>query len=451
MENAMDRILHRSVPAALVLGAALLLAPPAMAGRGDADSPVARVLRVDGTLRLQRSADGDLGTDELRAERRSPVREGDRLRSAAGSRTEIAFGSDRLRLDENSVLSVRRLSAGRIELRLEQGRLALLLEGDDDPLRWRIETAAAMHRPQGPGLFRIDAPESARWLDGAAATAWRSPMHLESADDSLLLQPGRRAEPDGRRGWQTRLPEADRFARWAMDDSRERWNDPDHDAPRTSLRPRAPVELPDDIDGVDTLDRHGRWEHASDWGWGLGAARESRLGALPPGPLASRRRRLALDRQRALGRGDLPPRPLGALGQPLGLAAGAGAAPCRAGRARLGGAAAACHRAAGSGHHRDPARSADLSRHPGPARPGPAGRAHRAGRARGPGHPGTGADHRSPGTAADAAADPAAGARTGPGGRTAPGPPHSREHDVARRPGGRRGTAPRPAPAMSMR
>ena len=32
MENAMDRILHRSVPAALVLGAALLLAPPAMAG-----------------------------------------------------------------------------------------------------------------------------------------------------------------------------------------------------------------------------------------------------------------------------------------------------------------------------------------------------------------------------------------------------------------------------------
>ena len=263
----MDRILHRSVPAALVLGAALLLAPPAMAGRGDADSPVARVLRVDGTLRLQRGADGDLGTDELRAERRSPVREGDRLRSAAGSRTEIAFGSDRLRLDENSVLSVRRLSAGRIELRLEQGRLALLLEGDDDPLRWRIETAAAMHRPQGPGLFRIDAPESARWLDGAAATAWRSPMHLESADDSLLLQPGRRAEPDGRRGWQTRLPEADRFARWAMDDSRERWNDPDYDAPRTSLRPRAPVELPDDIDGVDTLDRHGRWEHASDWGW----------------------------------------------------------------------------------------------------------------------------------------------------------------------------------------
>lgn len=263
----MDRILHRSVPAALVLGAALLLAPPAMAGRGDADSPVARVLRVDGTLRLQRGADGDLGTDELRAERRSPVREGDRLRSAAGSRTEIAFGSDRLRLDENSVLSVRRLSAGRIELRLEQGRLALLLEGDDDPLRWRIETAAAMHRPQGPGLFRIDAPESARWLDGAAATAWRSPMHLESADDSLLLQPGRRAEPDGRRGWQTRLPEADRFARWAMDDSRERWNDPDHDAPRTSLRPRAPVELPDDLDGADTLDRHGRWEHASDWGW----------------------------------------------------------------------------------------------------------------------------------------------------------------------------------------
>ena len=27
------------------------------------------------------------------------------------------------------------------------------------------------------------------------------------------------------------------------------------------------MELPDDIDGADTLDRHGRWEHASDWGW----------------------------------------------------------------------------------------------------------------------------------------------------------------------------------------
>ncbi|KDB52875.1 hypothetical protein X805_16090 [Sphaerotilus natans subsp. natans DSM 6575] len=240
MENAMDRILHRSVPAALALGAALLLAQPAAAWQG---------------------------TDELRIERRAPMREGERLRSAAGSRTEIAFGSDRLRLDENSVLSVRRLSAGRIELRLEQGSLALLLEGDDDPLRWRIETAAAMHRPQGPGLFRIDAPESGRWFDGASATAWRSPMHLESADDSLLLQPGRRAELEGRRGWQTGLPVADRFARWAMDDTRERWDGQDEDGRRSSLRPRAPVELPDDIDGVDTLDRHGRWEHASDWGW----------------------------------------------------------------------------------------------------------------------------------------------------------------------------------------
>ena len=446
----MDRILHRSVPAALVLGAALLLAPPAMAGRGDADSPVARVLRVDGTLRLQRSADGDLGTDELRAERRSPVREGDRLRSAAGSRTEIAFGSDRLRLDENSVLSVRRLSAGRIELRLEQGRLALLLEGDDDPLRWRIETAAAMHRPQGPGLFRIDAPESARWLDGAAATAWRSPMHLESADDSLLLQPGRRAEPDGRRGWQTRLPEADRFARWAMDDSRERWNDPDHDAPRTSLRPRPRW--------------NSRTTSTASTPWiAMAAGNMPRTGAG-----SGCRARVSAGRPTARAAGVAAPtagsgstarpgawRPSATAAGCAGTATGPGCRGRRCAmssrRARLGGAAAACHRAAGSGHHRDPARSADLSRHPGPARPGPAGRAHRAGRARGPGHPGTGADHRSPGTAADAAADPAAGARTGPGGRTAPGPPHSRTHAVARRPGGRRGTAPRPAPAMSMR
>lgn len=442
----MDRILHRSVPAALVLGAALLLAPPAMAGRGDADSPVARVLRVDGTLRLQRGADGDLGADELRAERRSPVREGDRLRSAAGSRTEIAFGSDRLRLDENSVLSVRRLSAGRIELRLEQGRLALLLEGDDDPLRWRIETAAAMHRPQGPGLFRIDAPESARWLDGAAATAWRSPMHLESADDSLLLQPGRRAELEGRRGWQTGLPVADRFARWAMDDTRERWDGQDEDGRRSSLRPRAPVELPDDIDGVDTLDRHGRWEHASDWGWVW----------VPRASLSWAPYRQGRWRRSADGWLWIDSAPWGVATFRHGRwvrwdSHWACAAPRRAGRAGLGGTAAARHRAAGTGHHRDPARSADLSRHAGPARPGPAGRAHRAGRARGPGHAGTGADHRSPGTAADAAADPAAGARTGPGGRTAPGPPHSRKHDVARRPGGRRGTAPRPAPAMSMR
>ncbi|MFM2343065.1 MAG: hypothetical protein RLZZ592_2718 [Pseudomonadota bacterium] len=256
----------RARSAALLLGVMLLLTQPqeAPAWTETTDAAPARVERVDGALRLQRADGGRQDFDGQRLERRAPLHEGDRLRSGADARADLAFGSDRLRLDENTVLTVRRLDERRIEIELEQGSIALLLGGREQALRWRIETAAAMHRPQGPGKFRIDAPVSSRWLDGAAATAWRSPMHLESASDSLLLQPGQRAEP-GRQGWQIGLPVADRFARWAMADGTESVDREPRNAARAIVS--GPVVLPDDLEGADQLERNGRWEHSPDWGW----------------------------------------------------------------------------------------------------------------------------------------------------------------------------------------
>lgn len=247
---------------ALLLGLTLLALPaaPVLARPGDGDEAVGRIVTLDGELRLRRADAGTIELDDRRSTQRAPVLEGDRLRSGPGSRIDIALGADRLRLDENSVVTVVRLDARHVDLWLERGRIAVLLRGDDDPARWRIRSSVGAHLPLGPGLFRVDAPEDERGRAGASATAWRSAMRIETDEDTLQLPPGRRAEPDGRGGWRLGLPQADRFARWAMSEGG------DSRGTGRALA-RAPVDLPPDLEGADQLDRNGRWEQSTEWGW----------------------------------------------------------------------------------------------------------------------------------------------------------------------------------------
>ena len=197
---------------ALLLGLTLLALPaaPVLARSGDGDEAVGRIVTLDGELRLRRADAGTIELDDRRSTQRAPVLEGDRLRSGPGSRIDIALGADRLRLDENSVVTVVRLDARHVDLWLERGRIAVLLRGDDDPARWRIRSSVGTHLPLGPGLFRVDAPEDERGRAGASATAWRSAMRIETDEDTLQLPPGRRAEPDGRGGWRLGLPQGAR-------------------------------------------------------------------------------------------------------------------------------------------------------------------------------------------------------------------------------------------------
>ena len=169
------------------------------------------------------------------------VREGDRLQTHGNSRLVVEIGPNRLKLDERSALVVRRLDRDGVELDLERGSVVLELRRSESAWRWQVDTAAGRHQPRGAGLFRIDAPDR-RGPDAGSATAWRSALHIENEDGTLLLPPGRRAERDRNGRWQLGFPQADAFAAWAMPPA-------DHDNP------------PDDW--TDRRPRH--WQAAPSW------------------------------------------------------------------------------------------------------------------------------------------------------------------------------------------
>jgi hypothetical protein len=247
----------------LALGVALSM-PAAHAD----DDPVgiARVTGTRGDVRLLRDGEA-IDSGDSRGLRARSVDAGDRLQTGWNARAEIAVGPDRLRLDEDTALLVRRLDTRRIAITLERGRVALLVRHDDNARLWQIDTAAGSHRPLGAGLFRIDAPPPRQAPAGASATAWRQALRIEVDAGTLTLPPGRRIELDRFGEWQTGLPASDEFARWAMTDARDDDGPALRVAPVAPAIPAAPVELPPDLVDADSLARHGRWELSAEWGW----------------------------------------------------------------------------------------------------------------------------------------------------------------------------------------
>lgn len=225
----------------------------------------ARVTRSQGDVRLYRAEGDTIDGDDSRGLRTQPVGAGDRLQTGWNARAEVAVGPDRLRLDEDTALTVRRLDARRIAITVERGRVALLVHRDDTARLWQIDTAAGTHVPLGAGLFRIDTPPPRQAPAGASATAWRSPLRLDADGGTLTLPPGRRVELDRFGQWQTSLPASDDFARWAMRDPRDDGGVAAPVAPPALSA--APVELPPDLVDADSLARHGRWELSAEWGW----------------------------------------------------------------------------------------------------------------------------------------------------------------------------------------
>lgn len=251
--------------ALLALGIATL----SPATRAD-DDPVgaARVSSTRGDVRLYRAKGETIDGSDGRWLRAQPVGAGDRLQTGWNARAEVAAGPDRLRLDEDTTLVVRRLDTRRIAITIERGRVALLIRHDETARLWQIDTAAGTHLPLGAGLFRIDTPPPHQAPTGANATAWRSPLRIDVDGGTLTLPPGRRVELDRFGQWQTGLPASDDFARWAMRDPRD---DGGVVAPVAPVAPpalsAAPVELPPDLVDADSLARHGRWELSAEWGW----------------------------------------------------------------------------------------------------------------------------------------------------------------------------------------
>jgi len=226
--------------AALMATTALLAASPTVqaespAWHQDDGNQTGILSRLEGRLRLRRAGGELIEIGEGTRLRQVGIREGDRLQTGWNSRLVIEFGPNRLKLDEQSDLVLRRLDPDEILLDLDRGGLVLDLRQPETAWRWQVDTAAGRHQPHGAGLFRIDAPDRRGQPDAGSATAWRSALRIENDDGTLLLPPGRRAERDRSGRWQIGFPQADAFAAWAMTPS-DRDDTPPDD--RTDRHPR---------------------------------------------------------------------------------------------------------------------------------------------------------------------------------------------------------------------
>ena len=240
---------------ALLIG--LTTAGGAVRAADDPPGRVGRIVTVDGDARL-RHDDGTPAVEHREDNLRNwPVTGGDRLSVGRDSRLELAIGSTRLRLGEDSELSVTALDDERIALELIEGSLAIVLRSEEVARELEIQTVAGRLSPTGAGLFRIDVPAPRRGEpETAAATAWRQALVIEQPGvGRLTLRPGQRAELYRDGGWRLGPPASDDFARWAMT----------QDGLRELAGRDDPV--PSEMTGADDLDEHGDWTRAPEYGW----------------------------------------------------------------------------------------------------------------------------------------------------------------------------------------
>ncbi len=326
--------------ALLALGIATL----SPATRAD-DDPVgaARVNSTRGDVRLYRAEGETIDGSDGRWLRAQPVGAGDRLQTGWNARAEVAAGPDRLRLDEDTTLVVRRLDTRRIAITIERGRVALLIRHDETARLWQIDTAAGTHLPLGAGLFRIDTPPPHQAPTGANATAWRSPLRIDVDGGTLTLPPGRRVELDRFGQWQTGLPCRTTSPAGPCATRRD---DGGAVAPVAPVAPpalsAAPVELPPRSGRCGQPGTTAALGTVGRVGLAVAADAAERLGAVSPGALG-RASATAAGCGSTRRRGDAPPTATaaGSRGRPLGLAARAGGPLCRTDAAALGSAAPA--------------------------------------------------------------------------------------------------------------
>jgi hypothetical protein len=237
----------------LALGLQLGLVSPVRAS-DDPPGRVGLIAWIEGGAQLQRAGNGELIDHTSESLINWPLTSGDLLSTGERARAELGIGSTRLKLGAETQLLLRRVDDDAIELELLRGSLALHLRSPEVARELLIDSAGGRHRPQGAGLFRLDAALTGR--DSHAATAWRSDLRIEQHNGSLVLRSGQRAElyPDG--GWRVDAPDADDFARWAMADEHE-----------AATLARASGPLPPEMTGADRLDAHGDWERSPEWGW----------------------------------------------------------------------------------------------------------------------------------------------------------------------------------------
>jgi hypothetical protein len=214
---------------------------------------IGRVAAVNGAAQLWDSQDRQW--TPLFANR--VVTAGDRIRSDGQTRVELSIGSLELFLGPQSELDVLRLDAQATQVRLNQGHLVARVRTAEWARELQLITAEFNAQPASPGLYRLDRDTVSGGRSAAASL--RGLLLLGAVDARLQVAAGQRIEVMGAEaggGLRSTTLLQDGFAAWVA--ARDQAPEPN---------PFAAVAPLGEITGLETLERHGRWESHPDVGW----------------------------------------------------------------------------------------------------------------------------------------------------------------------------------------
>ena len=225
------------------LAAALAISPLASGAASEPPARVAQLSYVEGEVTFD--SDQEPAGSAL-PER--PLVPGDRLRTDAGARAEIALGTAAVRLDEQSELEILDLDATTVRAELNAGSASVTLRDMLEDETFEIATPTTTITLDGPGEYRVDVPSD----DTSVITVRSGAAELETAGGPVRIAEGQRVRVTGRdalANLETPRP-ADAFDDWVLE--------------RELLL--AEAEPPPDALESEPLDQYGEWYDEPDYG-----------------------------------------------------------------------------------------------------------------------------------------------------------------------------------------
>jgi hypothetical protein len=178
-----------------------------------------------------------------------PVTSGDRVRTQAASGAELDLGAARLRLDQQTDLTLTKFDSSAGQIRVDGGAVSVeLRESPPQPLR--IQVAHAAIALDQPGEYRVDAHDGTAEIvvRAGAAEISAGPARFQQSPNEAL-----RIAADGTVALEA-APARDEFDRWS-----ER---------RTQLTggERTALHVAKGLVGYEDLDSYGVWQWVRDYG-----------------------------------------------------------------------------------------------------------------------------------------------------------------------------------------
>jgi hypothetical protein len=225
--------------------------PVSSARSSQADPPgrVGKISLISGPVSLTDLQSNDTENATLNW----PITTAHRLSTGRTGRVEVRIGSIAVRLDDESVVDFNRIDDEVVQIMVQRGSVALRLRNREILREIDVLTPRERIAFDDVGRYRLDVD---RATGITALTAYVGAARISSGRSSFLVQSGQRGEvtaPPGV-GFQLVTPSTDIFDDWVM--ARDRRDDASRSAQYVSR----------ETTGVESLDEHGHWSSAPEYG-----------------------------------------------------------------------------------------------------------------------------------------------------------------------------------------